>query len=86
MQKLFSNFVSHRMPSIYNSRYTRSSYRIVANKVAEFSVSICSTPKFICTPDDGVPWLLIIENDTSYKSNIYKKKKDEHHINLKSNL
>ena len=24
------------------------------NPVAEFSVSICSTPKFICSSDDGV--------------------------------
>ena len=42
-------------------------------KVAvEFSVSICSTPKFICSLDDGVPMLLITGNDASYISNIYK--------------
>ena len=42
--------------------------------VAEFLVSICSTPKFICTSDEGVPRLLITENYTSYKSNIYKNR------------
>ena len=40
--------------------------------VAEFSVSICSTPKFICSSDDSVRRLLITENDTSYK-NIFCK-------------
>ena len=33
------------------------------NPVTEFSVSICSTLKFICSSDDGVPRLLITEND-----------------------
>ena len=42
--------------------------------VAEFSVPICSTPKFICSSVDGVPKLLITENDTSYKNNIYKNR------------
>ena len=32
--------------------------------VAEFSVSICNTPKFICSSDDDVPRLLITGNDT----------------------
>ena len=41
---------------------------------AEFSVSICSTPKFIWSSDDCVPRLLITENDISYKSNIYKSR------------
>ena len=40
--------------------------------VAEFFMSICSRPKFICSSDDGVPSLLITENDASYKSNFYK--------------
>ena len=31
--------------------------------VAEFSVPICSTPKFICSSDDGVPGLLFTESD-----------------------
>ena len=39
---------------------------------ADFSVSICSTLKFICSSDDGVSRLLITENDTSYKSNTSK--------------
>ena len=39
------------------------------DSVAEFSVSICSTPKFIYSSDDDVPRLLITENDASYKSN-----------------
>ena len=42
--------------------------------VAEFSVSICGTPEFICSSDDDIPRLLIAENDTSYKSNIYKNR------------
>ena len=42
--------------------------------VAEFSVSISSTSKFICSSDDGVPRLLITGNDTSYESNIYKNR------------
>ena len=46
----------------------------VITPVAGFSVSICSTPKFICSSYDGVPRLLITENDTSYKSNIYKNR------------
>ena len=43
-------------------------------RIAELSVPICSTPKFICSLDDGVPRILITENDTSYKSNIYKNR------------
>ena len=39
-----------------------------------FCVSLCSTPNFICSLDAGVPRLLITENDTSYKSNIYKNR------------
>ena len=46
----------------------------ISNPVAEFSVSICSTPKFACGLDDDVPRLLITENDTSYRSNIYKNR------------
>ena len=43
--------------------------------VVEFSVSICSTPNFVCSLDDGIPRLLITENDDiSYKSNIYKNR------------
>ena len=49
-------------------------YLLCVYSVAEFSVSICSTPKFICSSDDGVPRLLITENDTSYKSNIDKNR------------
>ena len=42
---------------------------LVTLPVAEFSVSICSTPKFICSSDDGVPRLLntdnyMVENNT----------------------
>ena len=47
---------------------------IILSPEAEFSVSICSTPKLICRLDDGVPRLLITENDASYKSNIYKSR------------
>ena len=35
------------------------------NPVAEFSVLMCITPKFICNSDDYVPRILITENDTS---------------------
>ena len=35
----------------------------VISPVAEFSVLVCSTPKFICSSDYGVPRLLITEND-----------------------
>ena len=45
---------------------------IVFGPVAEFSVSICSTPKFICTSVDGIPRLLITVN--KYKSNFYKNR------------
>ena len=44
------------------------------NPVAEISVSICSTPKFIYTSDDGIPRLLISQSDPSYKSNINKNR------------
>ena len=43
---------------------------------AEFSVSICSTQKFICSSDDGVPKLLVLENDTSYKRKHLQKQDD----------
>ena len=49
---------------------------------AEFSVSICSTPKLICSSDDGVPRLLITENNASYKSNLYKKQDDVNIISV----
>ena len=42
--------------------------------IAELSVSICSTPKIICSSDDGVGKLLISENDMSYESKIYKSR------------
>ena len=42
--------------------------------VAEFSESICSTPKFVCSSNDGIPKVLITKNDNSYKSNIYKNR------------
>ena len=41
------------------------SFLLEGNPVAEFSVSFCSTPKFICSSDDSVPRLLITEKDTS---------------------
>ena len=44
----------------------------MTSPVAEFSVSICSTPKFFSSSDDGVPALFIAENDTSYKNNVPK--------------
>ena len=50
--------------------------------VAEFSVSICSAPKFIYNSDDGVPRILIKEKDTSNESN--KTGWCEHLIRLKS--
>ena len=40
--------------------------------VAEFSVSICGTPEFICSSDDDIPRLLIAENDTSYLKKNHK--------------
>ena len=48
-------------------------YHILAS-VAEFSASICSAPKFICSSNDGVLILLTTKNDASYKSNIYKNR------------
>ena len=45
----------------------------VKSPVAEFSVSICSTSKFICSSDDGVARLLMKEIPP-YKSNIYKNR------------
>ena len=44
------------------------------NPVAEFSISICSTPKFICSADDGVLRLLNSKSDAFYKGNIYKNR------------
>ena len=46
---------------------------LVSTPVAEFSESICSILKLICGSDDGVLTLFITENDTCYKSNVYKK-------------
>ena len=60
---------------------------LLKSPVAEFSEYICSTPKFICSSDDGVPWLLNIENDTSYiKVPLTKTGWCEYYISLKSNL
>ena len=56
------------------NKIKNSKFQVRDCPVAEFSVSVCITLKFICTPNDGVPTLLITENDTSYKSNIYKNK------------
>ena len=47
---------------------------------AEFSASLCRTLKFFCSSDDGVSRLLIIKNDTFYKSDIKKKKQDDVNI------
>ena len=55
-------------------RLYRLKSNILINPIAEYSVSICSTPKFLCSSDDGVHRLLIRGNDTSYKSNIYKNR------------
>ena len=49
-------------------------YALLFSPIAEFSVSIYSTLKFICNSDGGVRRLLITEKDTSYKSNIYKNR------------
>ena len=43
--------------------------KILPIPITEFSVSVCSIPKFICSSDDGVP--RCTEN-ISFKSNIYK--------------
>ena len=47
--------------------------KLVWCQIAEFFVSICSIPKFICSSYDGVPRLFITEN-TSFKCNIYKNR------------
>ena len=61
--------------------------KIPSSLVAEFSVSICITPKFICSSDDRVPRLLIAEYDSSYiKVTFTKTVGCENHISLKSNL
>ena len=57
---------------------------LMACPIAEFSVSICSTPKFICNSDDGVPKLLIAENDI--KLTFTKTEWCDYYISLKSNL
>ena len=55
--------------------------------VAEFSVSICSTPKFICSSDGDVPRLLITENDIPLIKRLQKQDDVcEYNISLKSNL
>ena len=40
-------------------------YKIIKRviPVAEFFVLVCTTPKFICSSDDGAPRILITEND-----------------------
>ena len=38
------------------------------------SCILAHASKFICISDDGMPKLLITENDTSYKNNIYKNR------------
>ena len=48
--------------------------KLKTSPVAEFSLSICNTQKFICSSDDDLPRLLISENDTFYKSNDYKNR------------
>ena len=53
--------------------------------VAEFSVSICSTPKFICRSNDGVPMLLITENVSDIKVTSTETGWCDH-ISFKSNL
>ena len=69
---IISNFCRiFRCVNLMNIQYVPT---IMKPPLAEFIVSICSTPKFICSLDDGVPRLLITESDSSYKSNIYKKK------------
>ena len=46
---------------------------IFKNPEAEFSVSICSTPKFVCSSDGGIPMLLVTEShNNSNKRNIKK--------------
>ena len=56
-------------------RWNDNSVVKLGSPVAEFSVSICSKPKFVCSSDDGIPRLLITENDNnSYKSNIFKNR------------
>ena len=47
---------------------------LVLCPVTDFSVSICSTPKFIYCSDNVAPKLLITENDISYESYIIKNR------------
>ena len=44
---------------------------IINNPVAEFSASICSTPKFICSWDEGVPRLKFSNKHLSRKEKKY---------------
>ena len=55
--------------------------QIFRNPVAEFSVSICCTSKFIFSSDDGVPRLLITEN-TSLKKYLVQKQGDVNIISV----
>ena len=52
----------------------RQNEKVTSLPSSRFSVSICSTLKFICSSDDEVSRLLITENDTSYKSNVSKNR------------
>ena len=45
--------------------YVGSGCNVVTFPVAEFSVSICSTPKFIWSSDDSVPRLLQKQKDVN---------------------
>ena len=54
---------------------------------AEFSMSICSIPNFICSSEDGVSRLLVTGSDTSYiKVTFPKTGWCEYYISLKLNL
>ena len=76
------NVVFQFVVCIFNkNQVIRLNKNYIISPLAEFSLSICSTPKFICTSDDGVNYrsrllirLLITENDTSYKRNVYKSR------------
>ena len=59
----------------YRNETGTNHHRLLSTPVAEFSVSVCSTPKFICSSDEGVPRLLNTENDASCKSNIYRNRR-----------
>ena len=63
----FASLSLHHYFFYWRKNFSTFFFVLHVSPVAEFSVSISNTPKFICSLDDGAPRLLITENDASFK-------------------